>query len=153
MSLSLVRFSNSVADAGLCDDDVRLARVYFDLLAKLTDIHAEILSICRMRRPPYGAQDLLVRYHLAGVARQKRKQVEFLGREFQFDGVTDHAMSNAVDLKVCRAQHRRLVSTFHPVPQRRPHAGQQLAHSERFVDEVVAAKVKSFDLLGFPVSR
>ena len=65
-------FSYPVTNPGLGQNDMRIIRVFFDLLPKLADIYSKILRIFRVRRSPNRCKNLHVSDHAAGVAGEKR---------------------------------------------------------------------------------
>ena len=55
--------------------------MFFDLLPELADIDAQILRVLGMRRAPDRGENLLVGDDAAGVAGEKRQQLELLRRK------------------------------------------------------------------------
>src|SRR5262245_22341273 len=79
--LGPVGLAQPIADAGLGQDQPRLAGIGLELGAQLPDIDAQILGLARLGGSPDLAQKLLVRNHAASVAHQQTQQVVFLGRQ------------------------------------------------------------------------
>ncbi len=70
--------------------DVLLAGFGFELLAQLADKDAKVLWLVRRLRSPDRGQQGAMRNHLAGMSRQVKQQIEFLGR--QVDGLPATSM-------------------------------------------------------------
>src|SRR5262245_46109766 len=72
-------FRNSISDPRLRQNEPGVVGVVFDLLPQLADVDAKILRVFGMRRTPNRSQNLLVGQHAAGVPREEREKLEFLG--------------------------------------------------------------------------
>ena len=55
--------------------------IALDLGAQLADEHPQILRVVLVRGAPDGGEDLAVRHHPAGVARERAQQVVFARRQ------------------------------------------------------------------------
>ncbi len=85
-----------------------------------------------------------MRHHLAGVARQVQKQIEFLGREMNGLALHGDGMGSLIDDEVASLDGRS--GTLRGAAQMRAHAGQQFLNAEWLGHIVVGAGVERFNL-------
>ena len=107
----------------------------------------------RVRRAPDPGQQMTVRQHPPGVARQQGQQrvlkrAELHRRPVHAHHPPGHVQVQRAHLERFRHRSRRLAR----VAQRRPDPGHQLRHAERLFHVVVGAVVQGGDLLRLPVA-
>ena len=99
----------------------------------------------------HGFHDLIAAEHTAGPLGQRHQQVELVGREFTQRAVHSHGAGVAVDsqrtkphdLVAVGRQSPAAAADFHPTPQHRPDARQQLTRLKGFGQVVVGPQLQS----------
>jgi hypothetical protein len=68
---SLLTLGNPIPNPRFSQNDTWIVGALLNLLSKLPDIDAKILSILSMRRTPHGGENLLVGHHASRMLGQK----------------------------------------------------------------------------------
>src|SRR6185503_21129699 len=108
--------------------------------------------IFRMRWAPDGGEYLLVGQDLSGVAREKEKKFKLFRRQLDLLAGSADPMSDIVDFQVAQLENGRFSFSLHPMTKCGPHARQQFTDAERFVDEIIGAKIERLNLLDLPIA-
>lgn len=95
----LPRVHQPVADAGFGLDQRRMRWIGLDLLAKVRDVNAQVLTVFLRFRAPDFAQYLAMRNDSAGVAHEEPQQRVLGGRQLYFLAVARDAAAREIDLK------------------------------------------------------
>ena len=113
-------------------------------LRQLAYEDAEVFGLVGRLRAPHRGEQGAVGDHLAGMAGQVRKQIEFLGREVDCFAEHGDTVVGNVDDEVAGldGRGRALGST----PQMSAHARQQFLNAEGLCDVVVGAGIERFNL-------
>jgi hypothetical protein len=109
-----------------------------NLLSELSHVDSEILSVCTFV-PQFSEQEP-VGEHLASMLHEHAQKLVLLGRQLHvllpyFDNA-----SHEVHRQFATTKDRALAVHLQLMPQRRPHAGEQLVHAERLGDVIVAPR-------------
>ena len=139
--------AQAIADPGLGQNVVRPLGIGLDLVPQLPHVDPQILRIGQV--VPQFAEQELVGQHLAGMLHEHTQQLVLLGRQLHLLVRDLDDTAHEVDRQIARPKNRAFAVHLQLMPQRRPHAGEQLVHAERFGDVIVGAEVERLDLPGF----
>src|SRR5689334_6092744 len=98
-----------ISDAQLGEEVARACRIALELPAKVGHVDAQVMSMVDVRGPPYPAQEVAMREHLAGVHDEMGEQSKLDRREMHGFTVSRHEAIRQVDADVAELHDRDVI--------------------------------------------